>query len=159
SNFGLKAPRRPGDGLKRLADWEYSAAIQQDITPGLSGSFAYIRRPFINRGRTVNTYVDANPASPTFSYKGYQIPDPRGNGQTLTVYNLNPALSGLTDIVDTSSDVNRTYWNGIELTANGRFGAGTTLYGGMTVGGASQNLCQVEDPNNTITNASASNPA
>jgi hypothetical protein len=147
SSFGLKAPRRPGDGLKRLADWEYSAAIQQEITRRISGSFAFIRRRFINRGRSVNTYVDPVPGSPTFSYTPFQIPDPRGNGQMITAYNLASRLSGLTDIVDTSSDVNRTYWNGIEFTANGRFGAGTTLYGGITMGGGSQNVCQVEDPN------------
>jgi len=159
SNFGLKAPRRPGDDLKRLADWEYSGSVQQQLTSRLSGTFAYIRRRFINRGASVNTFTDPNPNSPTFSYRAYQIPDPRNNGQTITVYNLNPGLSGLTDIVDTSSDVNRTYWNGIEATANGRFGAGTTLYGGFTMGGASQNLCDVVDPNNTVTTPSATTGA
>ena len=141
SNFGLKAPRRPGDNLKRLADWEYSAGLQQEITPRISGSFSYIRRRFINRGASHNTLVALT------DYTPLQIADPRGNGQMITIYNLAREKSGLTDIVDITSDANRTYWSGIEFTGQGRFGAGTTMYGGVTIGGASQNLCDVEDPN------------
>jgi hypothetical protein len=144
SNFGIRAPRRPGDNLERLADWEYSAAIQQQILPQLSGSFAYIRRRFINRGASRNTLVSRS------DYTAVQIPDPRGNGETLTVYNLAPVKRGLTDIVDITSDTNRSYWNGVEFTTMGRFGAGGTMYGGLTVGGASYNVCDVEDPNNTV---------
>jgi carboxypeptidase family protein len=151
SNFGIKAPRRPGDNLKRQGDWEYTASIQQELLPGLSGSFAYIHRTFINvqsgsagvpaSVSQLNTFVSLS------DYTPLQIPDPRGNGEQLTIYNLAASKQGLTDIVDVTVDTNRRYWDGIEFTGNGRLGGGRVVYGGLTIGGASQKLCEVFDPN------------
>jgi hypothetical protein len=141
SNFGIRAPRRPGENLKRQGDWEYTGSIQHELLPGLSGSFAYIHRKFINVPAQLNTLVSLSDYSPL------QIPDPRGNGEQITIYNLAASKQGLTDLVDIASDVNRRYWDGIEFTGNGRLGGGRVVYGGLTIGGASQNLCEVFDPN------------
>jgi hypothetical protein len=42
---------------------------------------------------------------------------------------------------------NRLYWNGVDISASGRIGAEDRVYGGVTLGGNSQDMCDVVDPN------------
>jgi hypothetical protein len=62
-------------------------------------------------------------------YTPVQIADPRGGGQTITVYNLAPSKLGQTNIVDMTSD-NKIFWNGIDLSASGRIKAVTVFTAG-----------------------------
>ena len=64
-------------------------------------------------------------------------PDPRGNGQTLPVYNLNSSKLGLINDLDTHVDV----------TFNARFPNGATVFGGTSTGRTRRVTCQVDDPN------------
>ena len=143
SSFGIKAALRPDpEKLKRQRDWEYTVSLQHELRPGMSAQIAYIRRVFMDIRKSDNLLVD-----PVADYTLVPIPDPRGNGETITIYNLSSTKFGLTDVLDYSSETNRRYWDGIELTANGRLPNGGTVFGGYTLGGASQMLCDVDDPN------------
>jgi hypothetical protein len=97
---------------------------------------------FYNLTKLVNTLVD-----PATDFTPVQIADPRGNGQTITIYNLKASKFGQTNFVDTTSSTNRLYWDGIDFSGAGRFGKGGRVFGGVTFGGASQNMCDVVDPN------------
>ena len=54
---------------------------------------------------------------------------------------------GQTNPVDNNSKENREWWNGVELSGNGRIGDWGRLFAGITMGASSQNLCEVDDPN------------
>ena len=144
SNFGTRAPRFQDPNVEREKQMEVSAAVQHQLLPRMSVTAGYYHRMFYDLAQTVNTLVNVNT-----DYTPVQIPDPRGGGQTITVYNLNPAKLGRTNLVDTTSKTNRLYWDGIDLSAMGRFGEGGRLYGGASFGGSSQDLCDVVDPNFT----------
>jgi Carboxypeptidase regulatory-like domain len=144
SNFGTRAPRFQDPNLVREQQLEVSASIQHQLLPRVSVSAGYYHRTFYDLTHTVNTLVDV-----AADYTPVQLPDPRGSGQTITIYNLSPAKFGKTNPTDTTSSGNRLYWDGIDLSANGRIGSAGRLYGGLTMGAFSQNICDVVDPNFT----------
>ena len=149
TNFGVNRPRFQNPNLVREQQVEYSASLQHQLLPNMSVSAGYYHRTFYNLTKLVNTLVD-----PATDFTPVQLPDPRGNGQTITIYNLKAAKFGRTNFVDTTSPTNRLYWDGIDLSAQGRFGKGGRVFSGVTLGGTSQNMCDVVDPNFTGTLAS-----
>ena len=46
-------------------------------------------------------------------YTPVTIPDPRGNGQTVTVYNVTPQFAGQVNELDRTSTNNRRTYNGV----------------------------------------------
>ena len=127
-NFGLPVlTLRPDSGIKREYDLEYTAALQHEVVRGMSVSAAWFRRGTYNMRRTDNTlfnrgdYTVVNVASPL-------------DGSLIPVYNLNAAKQGLVDRIDvnsTDSKLRRQTYNGVELGASARVGAGQ-LFGGWT---------------------------
>jgi hypothetical protein len=144
SNFGTRAPRFQDPNVEREKQIEVSASIQHQLLPRMSVTAGYYHRMFYDLAQTVNTLVNVNT-----DYTPVQIADPRGGGQTITIYNLSPSKLGQTNLVDTTSKTNRVYWDGIDLSATGRLGEGGRLYGGASFGGNSQDMCDVVDPNFT----------
>jgi hypothetical protein len=145
SNFGTRAPRFQDPDLVREKQLEWSVSIQHQLVPRLSVSGGYYHRTFYDLTHTVNSFLNLST-----DFTPAQLPDPRGNGQTVTLYNLNPARLGQTNPVDTTSSSNRLFWDGVDLSANGRIGMGR-VFGGLTMGANSQNVCDVIDPNFTGT--------
>ena len=76
------------------------------------------------------------------------IPDPRGNGETITVYSIAPAKLGVIDNVRYNSTENGREYHGVDLSFNARLRNGTQLQGGVTTGKLHEHICQVDDPNN-----------
>jgi hypothetical protein len=141
TNFGTQRPRFQDSDLQREQQVEWSASLQHQLLPRMSLLAGFYHRTFYNLSKQVNTLVDVNK-----DYSPVQVADPRGGGQTLTIYNLASSKLGQTNIVDMTSD-NKIYWNGIDVSARGRIKEGDRIYGGMTLGGTSQNTCDVVDPN------------
>jgi Carboxypeptidase regulatory-like domain len=141
TNFGTQRPRFQDPDLQREQQVEWSASVQHQLMPRMSLLAGFYHRTFYNLSKQVNTLVDVNK-----DYTPVQVADPRGGGQTLTVYNLASTRLGQTNIVDMTSD-NKVFWNGIDLSASGRIKDQDRIYGGMTLGGSSQNMCDVVDPN------------
>jgi hypothetical protein len=80
-------------------------------------------------------------------YTPITIADPRGNGQTITVYNLNPALLGLVDELDDNSPNNRETFNAFDLGLDIRLRNGAVVNGGVSTGKLHKFECDVQDPN------------
>jgi hypothetical protein len=131
-------------------NWEFSAGIQQELTPRVSVGVTYFRR--INGGFLVTDNI-ANTVNDFRSFTVTAPSDARlpNSAQTLTLYDVNPTLasgaSGLTTTNRTTfaSNFGNVYqhWNGIDLTTMGRLGGGATVQGGLTVGKGITDNCEV----------------
>jgi hypothetical protein len=148
ATFGFRRNRNPDPNVERPYQILYNLGVQHELRPGLGLSASYNRRGFYHLPWTDN--LATTPAD----YTLITIPDPRGNGQTLPVYNLNLGKRGLIDELDTHSDQNRRTYNGIDVSVNARLSNGATIFGGTSTGRIREVTCQFEDPNWT----SASTP-
>lgn len=144
SNFGTKAPRVQDPDVEREKQIEYSASVQHQLSARFAVTAGYYHRTFYDLVQTRNSLVNVET-----DYTPVQIADPRANGKTITIYNLNPAKLGQTNLVDTTSKSNRLYWDGIDLSTQGTILQGGRVFGGVSFGGSSQNMCDVVDPNFT----------
>jgi hypothetical protein len=123
----------------------YNLGLQQELSPGLSVSANFYRRESHRIIWTQNLAIP--PSGFATEYTPVAIPDPRGNGQTITVYNLNRQFLGLVNELDTNSANNSRIFNGVDLTFNARIKGGGSLVGGVSTGRLHVVSCDVEDPN------------
>ncbi len=128
-SFGLPIlQRHPDPDIGREYDWEYTAAIQHEVVPGISVSGTWYRRITYNMTRTSPTQF-----SPS-DYTIINIANPL-DGSVVPVYNLNPLKNGLLDRVDTNStdqSQRSLHYNGFEIGTSGRF-RGASFFGGWTM--------------------------
>ncbi len=141
--FGLvSAPQRRLDPeLRRERTRLYNVSLDHELRPGLGVSIAYNRRKQYDIGMVDNL------ATTFDDYTLLTVPDPRGNGQTLPVYNISKEKSGLIDYLDTTSDSNTRYYNGIDINVRGRLPNGAQFFSGSSTGHLIEKMCDVEDPN------------
>ena len=143
STFGARRNKNPDPNLVRPYQMVYNAGVVQELRPGLGVSVNYFRREFHQISYTNSLSV------PFSAYTPFQIPDPRNNGDFMTVYNVSTAaLAAPTNEVDTTSASNKTTFNGFDVGLNARFGNGAILTGGTSTGRSVQIACDVTDPNN-----------
>jgi hypothetical protein len=159
NNFGI-----PGVGgtqfdpnLPRPTNWEESITIQHELLPKVSVTAGYYHRTFQHIQYTKNTLIDPLTDFTPFTITvpaNANLPD--GGGQVITMYNLNPAKRGVVNNVLTWSDENSRVYNGVEFSANARFGGSGFLFGGITTERTATNNC--DGPATTAVNAATSNP-
>jgi hypothetical protein len=128
--------RRPGEGIEREYDWEYSAGIQHELLPGVSVTAAYYHRDSFNFTKSVN-----GPFGPE-DYTIVNVISPL-DGSIIPAYNLDVAKRGLIDRVDVNStdrDLRSFTYDGVELGAAARIG-NATLFGGWTIDKTVLNHC------------------
>ena len=107
----------------------YNAGITHELKPGLGW-----RRTSSAANSTTITYTTSL-SIPLSAYTPYDIPDPRGNGETMTVYNVSTAaLSAPINELDSTSDNNNTTYNGFDFTINARLPERRDLTGGTSTG-------------------------
>jgi len=154
--FGSAVPltRQDPDTLsgwaKRPWNWEFSAGIQQEISPRVSASITYFRRIY------GNFLVTDNTATTAADYTQYSLTVPTDSrlptsGQSFTYYDVNPVLksgaSGLTtsNYNTFASNYGNMYqhWNGFDITGTSRLAGGVTANGGITFGRTSFDDCEV----------------
>ncbi len=140
--FGIRRNRNPDPNIQRPFQMLYNVTVQHELRPGVGASVGYYRRGFYKIVWTDNL------ATTHADYTPIVIPDPRANGQTLTVYNLDRSKLGLVNELDTNSTENTSTYNGVDFTVNVRFPNGATLQGGTSTGRLRDVTCQVDDPNN-----------
>jgi hypothetical protein len=145
ATFGIRRNRNPDPDIKRPYQLLYNVGVQHEVRPGLAVSLNYFRRDYYRLIWTENLAIPVS--SWADSYVPVVIPDPRGNGQSITVYNLRSQFVGLVNEIDRNSDNNSRVYNGIDLTFNSRFRNGATLIGGTSTGKRYINNCDVTDPN------------
>ena len=127
--------------MKRPYTRLYSVGVDHELAPRVGLSVSYNRRTFHRMLWTDNlatTFAD---------YTLITIADPRQNGQTLPIYNLNPAKFGLLDGLETNTDKNHRVYNGIDFALNARIGAGGRFTISSSTGRVLNQTCEVDDPN------------
>ncbi len=147
-NFGLQT-RFPADNLSREYNVETSVGVQHQLLPRVSVTAAYFRRTFHNQEAQDNTLISrddwipfqiANPCSAAI------CPQAPAN-ETITIFNLNPAKQGLVQLIDRNSDINRTIYDGFEVSFNARLPRGATAFGGWSNDRTMVIACDQWDPN------------
>ena len=82
-------------------------------------------------------------------YTPFLVDDPRGNGESITVFNLSrEAQRRGVDNVDSTSETNRRSYSGFEVSTNARLPGGGTLAGGWTAERTQVTDCDTNNPNN-----------
>lgn len=140
--FGTDARTRfPGSAAKiRPYDMLYNLALEHELRQGLGLSVSYNRRSSKRLSWTENR------ATAFSDYTLLSVPDPRGNGQTLPVYNISAAKQAARNQFDEVS-TNSAMWQGYDFSVHGRFGSGLILQGGTSTGRPVNVTCQTSDPN------------
>jgi hypothetical protein len=133
---------------KRSGDWQWGAALQQELMPRVSAEFSYQRRWLTNFNATDNL----NTAPVDYSQFAVLIPsDPRlpdgGGGQLDGIYNITPeASTRLTDnFVTLASNYGeqsqKTNSVSLNVTARPRFGL--MVQGGFNYANISTDSCEI----------------
>ena len=147
SNFG-QITNRPDPDLERGYNWEYSASVQHELMERVSMNVGFYRRQFYNLDVTDNLNLAVTDWSPF----GITTPtDPRLplSGQPIQMYTLNPTKVGTpTDNLRTYSGINRTVYNGFELSANLRREK-LLLFGGINTERRATTTCDERDNPNS----------
>ena len=140
STFGRRPDRDPAPDIERTYNWEYSAAVQHQLTSRVSVNVGWYRRIWKNLEISDRELIS------TADYTAFQVPMPSfandpdlveagvlDPGEVLTIYNLNAAKRGVygAQIVDKNSD-DQSIYDGIEVSFSSRLPAGGTLFGGWT---------------------------
>jgi hypothetical protein len=117
SNFG-QITSRPDPELERGYNWEYSASLQQELMERVSMNVGFYRRQFYNLDVIDNQNLALTDWTP-FSIATPTDPRLPLSGQAIALHTLNANKVGAaTDNLRTFSGINRTVYNGIELSAN-----------------------------------------
>ncbi|MBI3399900.1 MAG: TonB-dependent receptor [Acidobacteria bacterium] len=138
-NFGTKPLQNPAPGVARPYQIETNVSVQREIVPGTSVTFSYFRRDYRNLIWSDNLGIDPSDYTPV------SVPSPIG-GETVTIYNLNPAKASAFNLLDSNSSSNYRKYIGYDVNFNSRM-KGLTLFGGVSLGHQVSNTCEVEDPN------------
>ena len=139
--FGVRRNQNPDPDIKRPYQRVADIGIQHELLPGLGISVSYNERSFHQIIRTDNLAIAHS------DYTLLTVPDPRGNGQTLPVYNLERTRLGLVDELDTNSTQNTRVYRGVDVSFNMRLRNGGTIFGGTSTGRTITETCEVDDPN------------
>jgi hypothetical protein len=140
--FGIRRNRNPDPDLSPPFNYLYSVGLDHEVGPRVGLSVSYNRRTFHRLVWTDNL------ATTHDDYTLVTIPDPRGNGGTLPVYNLDPAKLGLVNELDTNTENNHRVYNGVDVALNARVGTEGRLTISSSIGRILNATCQVDDPNN-----------
>ncbi len=141
-NFGRPLNvTRPDADLKRPYQMLYNASVQHELMRGLSTSLSYYYR------RYYREFWINNVATTHGDYSPIAIADPRGNGETITVYSISQEKLGVIDNVRMNSGENGRDYHGVDLSFTGRLPNGTQLQGGVNTGKVHEYQCEVNDPN------------
>ena len=125
---------------------EYTVSVQRQLLPNLSITGAWYRRQYY---RLIG---EDNLALAPSDYIPFQVANPLGNGEMLTIYNQNPSKRGLVDILEYNSDTNTHISNDLELSFNSRLPNGSVVFGGWSAGRNVSVNCDQENPNGSASN-------
>jgi len=77
------------------------------------------------------------------------VANPIGNGEMITLFNLNPAKAGqyASQLIDVNSNINRTIYDGFEVSFTARLPRRSTIFGGWSNDRLITITCDQYDPN------------
>ena len=139
-NFGLQT-RFPDPSLSREYNVETTVGVQHQLLSRLSLTAGYFHRRYYHQEAQDNTLTSRS------DYTPFPVANPLGNGETITLFNLNPSRQGLVRLVDRNSDINRTIYDGFEVSFNARLPRGAVAFGGWSNDRTMVVACDQYDPN------------
>jgi len=143
SNFGVSTGRTAAKDLKREYNIEETLGVQHQLLPRLSIFAGYFHRHFYNQE------AQQNPLLTAADWTSFQVANPLGNGEQITLFNLNSAKAGqyASALVDVNSKVNRSIYDGMELSFTARLPRRAVVFGGWTNDRLITVTCDQYDPN------------
>lgn len=143
SNFGVSTGRTADPNLRREYNVEATLGVQHQLLPRLALFGGWFHRRFYNQEAQRNSSLTAA------DWTSFQAASPLGNGEMITLFNLNPAKAGLyaSNLTDVNSDTNRTIYDGFEISFTARLPKGSTVFGGLTNDRVITITCDQYDPN------------
>jgi carboxypeptidase family protein len=144
NRFGLAPARHPDSAIKRPYDIEYTVSATREVMHGVSVTGAWYRRDTYDIEQQTNLLVDVS------DYAAFQTPNPLGNGDVITIYNLNRSKQGQVDLLDTTStdrSKSRVNYTGLELSFTARLSNGASMFGGWSADKLVTVACASNDPN------------
>jgi len=143
ANFGVSTGRTPAPDLKREYNVETALGVQHELMPGLSLFGGYYHRHFYNQE------AQQNPQLTSADWTPFQVANPLGNGETITLFNLNPAKVSqyASQLIDVNSSINRTIYDGFEVSFMARLPRRSTVFGGWNNDRLITITCDQYDPN------------
>jgi hypothetical protein len=143
ANFGVSTGRTPDPNLRREYNLEETLGVQHQLLPRLSIFAGYFHRHFYNQE------AQKNPLLTSADWTPFTVSNPLGNGETITLFNLNPAKAGqyASQLVDVNSDINRSIYDGFEVSFTARLPKHSTVFGGWTNDRLITVTCDQFDPN------------
>jgi carboxypeptidase family protein len=141
TTFGVRRNRNPDPNIKRTTQMVYNLALTREVRPGLGVSVGYYHRKYYDIPYTQDL------AKPLSVYTPYEIPDPRDNGQSITIYSIDPAALRTIDELDTTSKNNSAAFHSVDVTINARLANGAFLQGGTATGRIWNATCDINNPN------------
>jgi len=149
---------------KRPGDYQWTATLQHEIVPRVTGEVSYSRRNFFGFFVTDDLNRDVNTAYESYTLTVPQDPRlPHGGGYPVTTYvptaaaNAIPSRTYLTSESDYGPE-RTSYWHGIDFTLNARLRQRLTTSIGMGTGRAVVDYCATATKYNrvnTVTNLAA----
>src|SRR5262249_33084319 len=90
-----------------------------------------------------------NPLLTMADFTAFQVANPLGNGEQLTLFNLDPSKATLyaKQLIDVNSDINRTIYDGFEASFTARLPGGGNMFGGWNDDRLITVACDQYDPN------------
>jgi hypothetical protein len=143
-NLGVVPTRRADPNLARPYDIEYSLGVTRQVLSGVSVTGALYRRETYDLEQQINTLVTVN------DFASFTTPNPLGNGEQITIYNLNRAKQGQVDLLDTTATDRskaRVSYTGLEVSFSARLPRGANLFGGWSADRLLAVGCAGFDPN------------
>ena len=152
-NFGTAVPgdRYDPDLLtgwgNRMANWEFSTALQHELLPRVAVEVGYFRRVWSNFRVRDNVLLGPD----DFTEFSLTVPgDPRlpdGGGYTVSgLYNVRPEKFGQEQFLHTLSDnygKQIEHWNGFDIGVNARLQNGLVVQGGIGSGKTTADNCEI----------------
>jgi hypothetical protein len=140
-NFGIRPNENMDPNISRPYQLVWDIGLQHQLLPGLGVEVSYNQRNFHDLIWINNLAISMS------DYTLLNVPDPRGNGQTLPVYSISPAKFGQLNAIDSNSNQNSQVYRGVDVSFTMRTPGGGQVYGGTSTGHTVSNICQVTDPN------------
>jgi hypothetical protein len=150
ATFGVRRNRNPDPNLARPYQMVYNAGVTRELRPGLGVSVNYYHRKYYDIPYTSDLTKPID--GPSSVWTPYQVPDPRGNGKTVTVYDIAPAALTTINELDSTSKNNSAAFHSVDVGINLRFANGIFMQGGTATGRFWSSLCDLPDPNSYIGN-------
>jgi hypothetical protein len=141
TTFGIRRNQNPDPNIERPYQMLWDIGIVREIVPGFGLSVSFAQRNVYKELWTDNLAINSS------DYILLSVPDPRGNGETLPVYNLPANKFGLVDELDSNSSLNTRFYRGVDVSASVRFPGGGSLNAGTSTGRSTSIACEVENLN------------